>query len=84
MLFCLVQSFRETENIQNYEKKCLKLFRKTEKNISFRIFAYFQFNFLPSLQILNLLLEFCTFHSSFVPLFEFHTVEESPAPITNA
>ena len=37
------------------------------KNVSFRSFAYFKLNFVPTLRISNLLFEFRTFYLSFVP-----------------
>ena len=61
--------------LKKYEntKKCFELFRETEKNVSFRSFAYFHLNFVPSLRMSNLLFEFRTFNSSFVHLFKFRT-----------
>ena len=73
--FAEFRLFRETEKIRKYEKKCFVLFRQIEKNVSFRSFAYFKLNFLPTLRISNLLFEFRTLYSnsSCVPFFEFHS-----------
>ena len=57
--------FRETEKNTKIRKKCFELFSETEKIISFRCFAYFPLNFLPSLRISYLFFEFRTFCLSF-------------------
>ena len=53
--FAEFRSFRETGQNTKIRKKGFELFRETEKNVSFRSFAYFRINFVLSLRIVYLL-----------------------------
>ena len=69
-LFWEFHSFREAET--KYEKSVSSCFAKQRNNVSFRIFVYFRYNFVHSLEFHN----FYSSYSIFVPfivLFKLYT-----------
>ena len=60
----LYEKFAYFDRFAKYEIKCFQLFRETEKTFRFVVSHIF-------IEILYLLFEFCTFHSSFVPFIRF-------------
>ena len=66
--FAKFRSFCETEKNTKIQKKCLEVVSKTEKHVLLRSFAYFSLNFY-------------TFSSNSVPLFQFRTLQLSFAPV---
>ena len=64
--------FAKLEKLRKYEKSVSSCFAKLKKNVSYRSFAYLHLFFVLSLRISNLLFEFRTFYSRYVPFSIFN------------